>query len=163
MKTLLVLRHAKSSWDHPGLSDHDRPLNGRGEKDAPRMGKLLKKRNLVPDLIISSTALRAKQTAEAVAEKCGYVREIEFTEQFFHAPPHIYLQKLATVDEQHHLVMVVGHNPGLEDLVNQVTQVQEIFTTANLAWIELPVARWADVTLATTGILRQLWRPKELE
>lgn len=163
MKTLLVLRHAKSSWDHPNLSDHDRPLNGRGEKDAPRMGKLLKKRQLVPDLIISSTALRAKQTAEAVAEQCGYVREIEFTEQFFHAEPQIYLKKLATVDEQHHSVMVVGHNPGLEDLVNHLAQVRETFTTANLAWIELPIAHWSDLKVSTTGILRQLWRPKELE
>jgi len=73
MKTLLILRHAKSSWSHPGLSDHDRPLNKRGKRDAPRMGQLLREEGLLPDLIISSSAKRAKTTAERVSNESGYV------------------------------------------------------------------------------------------
>ncbi len=80
MKTLLVLRHAKSSWKDSGLADHDRPLNKRGKHDAPRMGTLLAKEDLVPDLIISSSAKRAKSTAEAVAMNCGYDGEIQYSE-----------------------------------------------------------------------------------
>ena len=72
MKTLLVLRHAKSSWKDANLEDHDRPLNKRGKKTAPKMGKLIKDEKLVPDLMISSTALRAKKTAEAVAKTSKY-------------------------------------------------------------------------------------------
>ena len=72
MKTLLLLRHAKSSWKVPDLSDHDRPLNRRGKKDAPKMGRLLKEKELVPDLVIDSTARRAKDTASAVAKHSGY-------------------------------------------------------------------------------------------
>ena len=67
MKTLLLMRHAKSSWSEPGLADHDRPLNKRGKQAAPEMGKLLRKEGLVPDLILCSTARRSRQTAEAVA------------------------------------------------------------------------------------------------
>jgi phosphohistidine phosphatase len=76
MKSVLILRHAKSSWKHPELADHDRPLNRRGKRDAPLMGRLLKKEDLVPEIIISSTATRARSTAEAVAKSSGYKGEI---------------------------------------------------------------------------------------
>ena len=78
MKTLLILRHAKSSWKDLELPDQDRPLNKRGRHDAPRMGKLLKQEDLIPDHIVSSTALRAKKTAELVAKSCKYKGDIAF-------------------------------------------------------------------------------------
>ncbi|MFB3041695.1 MAG: histidine phosphatase family protein, partial [Candidatus Poribacteria bacterium] len=83
MKTLLILRHAKSSWEHPELTDHDRPLNKRGKRDAPRMGKLLRVQGLVPDLIMSSTAKRARSTAKTVARKSGYKEKVELTPAFY--------------------------------------------------------------------------------
>ena len=76
MKSVLILRHAKSSWKDPNLPDHDRTLNKRGKRDAPLMGRLLKKEHLVPDVIISSTAIRARSTAEVVAKASGYKGEI---------------------------------------------------------------------------------------
>jgi len=76
MKTLLVLRHAKSSWDDPALGDHERPLNKRGRRDAPRMGELVREYGLIPDVVISSDAVRARRTAEAVAEAARYAGEI---------------------------------------------------------------------------------------
>jgi phosphohistidine phosphatase len=83
MKTLLIMRHAKSSWKDPDLPDHDRPLNKRGKHDAPSMGKLLKDEDLIPDLIISSTAARAKKTAELVAKACKYKGEISLNQSLW--------------------------------------------------------------------------------
>ena len=83
MKTLLLLRHAKSSWKDESLTDHDRPLNKRGKKTAPLMGHLLREKNLVPDLVVSSTAVRARSTAEAAAEACGYPGEITLTDELY--------------------------------------------------------------------------------
>ena len=82
MKTLLILRHAKSSWDNTWLSDHERPLNDRGRRDAPRMGRLLRDEELVPDLIITSSAERALSTAEAAALACDYDQEIKIYAPF---------------------------------------------------------------------------------
>jgi phosphohistidine phosphatase len=92
MKTLLVLRHAKSSWKNANLADFDRPLNKRGKRDAPRMGELLRREGIVPDLIISSSAERALTTAEAVALACGYDLEIQTTRQLYHAWPDDYIE-----------------------------------------------------------------------
>ena len=87
MKTLLILRHAKSSWKHPELSDHDRPLNKRGKRDAPIIGELLRKKGLVPDVIFSSTALRAKDTVSAVTSASGYAGKVIFLSALYSASP----------------------------------------------------------------------------
>jgi phosphohistidine phosphatase len=162
MKTLLILRHAKSSWGNARLSDHDRPLNERGKADAPRMGKLLRQENLVPDLIISSSAERALATAEAVALACGYEAEIEVTRQLYHAYPDAYRQVLQRHGGQHKCVMVVGHNPGMEEFVEALTGHSEIMSTAALAQVQLNIASWGELTEETPGKLVNLWRPKEL-
>ena len=86
MKTLLILRHAKSSWKHEQISDHDRPLNKRGKRDAPRIGRLLRDRNLAPELIISSTAKRARKTAAKAARECCYEGVIELCGELYLAP-----------------------------------------------------------------------------
>ena len=94
MKTLLLLRHAKSSWDQPEMKDHDRPLNKRGKKEAPKVGKYLKDNNLVPDLILSSTARRAHDTAQAVAEESGFDKPIELNQDLYMSDPACYLDIL---------------------------------------------------------------------
>lgn len=162
MKTLLVMRHAKSSWSNNRLTDHDRPLNRRGQVDAPRMGALLKQKELTPDLIITSTAERALATAEAVALSSGYEGEIQYTRDFYHADPETYLEVLQTIGDQYRRVMIVGHNPGMEALVEQLTGTAESFTTANVAVIDFTIAAWSDLTDESEGVLRALWRPKEL-
>ena len=93
MKLLLILRHAKSSWKDPDLDDHDRPLNKRGRRDAPRMGRLLRKEDLLPDLILSSTAVRARMTAEMVADASRYRGPLEFM-------PHIQREMIGVVGSQ---------------------------------------------------------------
>ncbi len=87
MKSVLLHRHAKSSWKHPDLNDQDRPLNKRGKRDAPIMGRLLKRKDLVPDIIISSTAIRARSTAEAVAKASGYKGEIILNKSLYAVGP----------------------------------------------------------------------------
>ena len=94
MKTLLVLRHAKSSWKNATLADYERPLNKRGKRDAPRMGELIKQEGIVPDLIISSSAERALATAEAVARASGYESEIQTTRQLYHGWPDNYIEAI---------------------------------------------------------------------
>src|SRR6266480_4882827 len=111
MKTLLLLRHAKSSWKQPELADHTRPLNKRGKKTAPRMGALLQDEDLIPDLIICSSAVRAYTTALLVAKACSYMGEINQTRSLYLAEPEDYVEVLRQVAEKHMRVLVVGHNP----------------------------------------------------
>src|SRR5512137_1969116 len=114
MKTLLLLRHAKSSWKQPELNDHDRPLNKRGKKEAPKVGKYLKDNDLVPDLVLSSTAKRARDTAEAAAEECGFDKPIEFYQDLYLSEPSCYLDILQRLPDSAGRVLVVGHNPDLD-------------------------------------------------
>jgi phosphohistidine phosphatase len=162
MKELLILRHAKSSWSNSRLADHDRPLNERGRQDAPHMGRLLRDEGLTPDLIITSSAERALTTAELVALSSEYEASLQVTRSLYHAGPETYLAQLRQVADAHQRVMVVGHNPGMEELVEELTGHYERMPTAALAHISLPVEHWADCHEAITGTLLNIWRPKEL-
>lgn len=163
MKTLLILRHAKSSWNNANLTDHERPLNKRGKADAPRMGKLLADEGLMPDLIITSSAERALTTAEQAALASGYEAEIIVTRHLYHADPEEYFEVLHEKGGSHERVMVVGHNPGIEALVEELTGNYEVMSTAALAQVQLPIASWAELVEGVAGELIGVWRPKELE
>ena len=163
MKTLMILRHAKSDWSDERVTDHDRPLNPRGKRDAPRMGEFLRTLDLRPDLIISSTAKRARKTAAKVAKKCDYPGVIELHGSLYLAPPEEYLSVLNQVDDAHQCVLVVGHNPGLEQLLALLTGCSTELPTAALARIEIDVPRWADLVASTRGRLIAIWLPRELE
>ena len=163
MKTLLVLRHAKSSWNDASLDDHERPLNKRGRRDGQRMGELVLAHRLTPDVIMSSDAVRARLTAEAVAEAVHYAGEILLDRRLYIASSPGILAVLRTAREANAgTVMIVGHNPGLEELVAQLTGAQQDLPTAALAQIGLPIDRWRDLKVSTRGTLLGLWRPKEL-
>jgi phosphohistidine phosphatase len=165
MKTLLILRHAKSSWKDPDLQDHDRPLNKRGKHDAPRMGKLLKEEDLIPDLIISSTAARAKKTAELVAKACKYKgEEIALNHSLYGAQPADYLKILQELSNKHKAVLVVGHSPSVEETVEVFTDSSDvIMPTCALAHISLPIQNWDELNKQKIkGKLLKVWRPKEL-
>jgi phosphohistidine phosphatase len=162
MKELLILRHAKSSWKHPELDDHDRPLNKRGKRDAPRMGELIRNEGMVPERIVSSTAARARTTARLVAEACGYGGELRVTQRLYLAGPDEYLDLLSELDDRVASAMVVGHNPGMEELVEELTGAAERMPTAALARVALDVKSWAEVVGPRRGRLLGLWRPKEL-
>jgi phosphohistidine phosphatase len=162
MKTLLVLRHAKSSWSHSGLADHERPLNTRGRRDGPRMGELMRDDGLIPDVLISSDAVRARLTAEAVAEAAGFTGDILLDERLYLASPGDIVALLQSVDANAGTVMIVGHNPGLEELLDHLTREAVDLPTAALAQVALPIDQWRDLTLSTRGVLVGHWRPNEL-
>jgi phosphohistidine phosphatase len=162
MKTVLILRHAKSSWKHTGLSDHDRPLKKRGKQAAPRMGQLIYEEDLVPDVILSSTARRARDTADLVAEASGYAGEVTYLEDFYHAWPSDYIDALRNLSDDVDSAMIVGHNPGMEMLLEQLTGEAERFPTAALAVVHLPVHYWSQLNDETEGELIRLWLPREL-
>jgi phosphohistidine phosphatase len=161
MKTLFLLRHAKSSWAEAGMPDHERPLNDRGKRDAPRVGQWLREQGLLPDRIVSSTAKRARKTAEKVAHHCGYGGEIEFSAALYEAHPDDYVRQLQQLPDSEQAVLVVGHNPTLEELLEQLTGQHNSLPTAALAVVDMPIDRWQDLASAPAGRLRTLWRPKD--
>ena len=161
MKTLLLLRHAKSSWKQTGLHDHDRPLNKRGKRQAPKVGKFLKENDLVPDLILSSTALRAHDTAQAVAEACDFPGQVDFYQDLYLSDPDCYLDILHCLPDEANRVLVVGHNPDIEQLLTLLTDATQHMTTAALAQVELPISSWQELNEATDGRLQNLWAPRE--
>lgn len=161
MKTLLLLRHAKSSWKHPDLADHHRPLNKRGKRTAPLIGALLQDEDLIPDLILCSSAVRAHTTALIVARACTYKGEIEKTRKLYLAEPEAYVDLLRQVAEKHRGVLVVGHNPGLEELIERLTGEALRMPTAALACVELSLERWSDFDMNTECKLVNVWRPKD--
>lgn len=163
MKSLLILRHAKSSWGNATLGDFERPLNERGQEDAPRMGQLLKQHELTPHLIISSSAERALTTAEAVALASGYEAKIEVTRKLYLAGPEMYLQILRQMGGSHERVMVVGHNPGVEELVELLTGEFSRMSTAALAHVSLPISQWTALREGVRGKLLSVWTPRNGE
>jgi phosphohistidine phosphatase len=163
MLILLLLRHAKSSWHSDALDDHERPLNPRGKRDAPRMGALLHQLKLAPDLIISSDAVRARMTAEAVAAVARYASEIVLEPRLYLASPDDIVGVLRTcANAKARTVMIVGHNPGLQDLIARLTGEEHDFPTAALAKVSLPIASWQDLAADRSGALVGIWRPKDL-
>lgn len=163
MKTVLLMRHAKSSWKDESLDDHDRPLNKRGKKEAPRMGQLLLEEQLLPDLIVSSDAKRCRRTVEKLCEAAGYHGETHLTGELYLAPPAAYLKVLHQLPDHVSRVLLVGHNPGLEELLETFIQRYEPLTTAALAHLEFAtVERWSQFEATTHGELIKLWQPMEL-
>ena len=162
MKTLFILRHAKSSWDNRDLSDFERPLNERGLKAAPLMGRVMKEKQFTPDLILSSPATRARQTAELVKEAAGIESDIRFDERIYEASPARLLEVVAEQNESLDSILLVGHNPGFEGLLRALTGEFQPMSTATLAVIDLQITKWSEIN-SSPGNLRSLIRPKEVE
>lgn len=162
MKTLLILRHAKSSWKDPELADYDRPLNKRGKQDAPLMGQLIREQGLTPEFILSSSAKRACQTAEAAAEECGFDGEVYLSRDLYSFDPEPYLAALADLPDEYECVMVVGHNPAMEELLEELTGEYQRLPTAALVEVHLPIEYWGGIGNWVEGKLVNLWRPKEV-
>jgi phosphohistidine phosphatase len=163
LKTLLLMRHAKSSWNDPDLSDHDRPLNKRGKQDAPRMGRWLAEHGLTPDVIVTSTARRARKTAKLVAEACGYDAQLVESPGLYQASPDHWTNIVQTLPETAARVLCVGHNPGLEELLTQWFAKEVPMPTGAIAVLTLDVDAWRDAGPRTTRTLRAVQRVKELE
>lgn len=160
MKTLYVLRHAKSSWDDSDLADFDRPLNDRGKTTAPFMGETMARYDLAPGLIISSPAVRARETAILVKEAAGLHSDIRHDERIYEASPQTLRKVAAAIDDSFESAMLVGHNPGMEGFIRLLTGRLESMPTAALAVIDLDVAAWGEIE-PESGTLRRVIRPKD--
>lgn len=161
MKTLYLLRHAKSSWKDSTLQDFDRPLNGRGREAAPLVGRLMRKRKLRVDLILSSPAARARQTASLVKESAGLDAELLYDERIYEADAARLIEVVAQASESADALMLVGHNPGMEELLTLLTGESRSVQTATLACISLDVEKWGKAR-EHSGRLEWLARPEEL-
>ena len=160
MKNILVMRHAKSSWKDHSIPDHDRPLKKRGEKDAEKMGKLLKDKDLTPDLILSSTAERAKQTAKIVHHTCKCKKDIIFSKELYMAEPSNILETIIKHAKDEKTILIIGHNPGMEAFVQILTGKVETLPTASIAHVTAKIAKWKELADQDEVTLKKLWRPK---
>lgn len=147
MKTIYIVRHAKSSWDEPGLTDHDRPLIATGIKKTKLIIDFLKKKKVFPDLIITSSAMRAKNTAFLVAKDLGYpLDQIIIDEKMYHASPDSILDALYTLSDDISSVMIFGHNPTLTYFVNQYLEPPIInLPTSGVVAIEFATEKWTEI------------------
>ena len=147
MLRLILLRHGKSSWDDPALDDFDRPLAPRGLRNVPEMGRRLARRGQLPDLIISSTAVRALSTARAIAREIAYREDriVEAPDLYLASPRHM-LAILRDTPSPAGTILLVGHNPGLTELANMLDDVRlDNMPTAAMLCVEFDASGWAGI------------------
>ena len=162
-KSLLLLRHAKSSWKKPGLEDHARPLNARGCAAAARIGRLLNEEELGPDLILCSTAIRARQSALFVMQEIEEPAPVYFLDELYHAEFFTIAEVVSQIVEPTQRAMIIGHNPGLQEFLSNQADDEIHFPTAALARLDFEFDRWSSFTLETRGKVAQIWRPREMD
>ncbi len=155
------MRHAKSSWSEASLADIERPLNERGLRAAPFMGKLMHEKGYEPDVILTSSAVRSRHTA-ALVKEAGKLRGVlQFEPSIYEASPNGLRQVVSELTKTHKSAMIVGHNPGIEGFIRFLTGTLEPMPTAALAWIELDIDKWSE-TNDGCGTLQTIVRPKDV-
>lgn len=149
-RTVVLIRHAKSSWANPMQSDFERPLNVRGATDAPRMGVRLKHLEIIPDVIISSTAKRAAHTAMHIAEKVGYSNDaIKWVDKLYHCIPAVFEEVLYELDDDIKTVFIVAHNPGISDFAGHLSPHFHLdhMPTCGVVAAHLEADRWTEFSV----------------
>lgn len=150
-RTLILIRHAKSSWNNPLHSDFDRPLNERGNHDAPLMGKKLKLLNIIPDLIVASSAKRTRQTAKLIAEKVGYhVDDIKWEEKLYHCIPSVFDEVIYGIGDEVKTLIIIAHNPGITEYVNSLSPKFTIdhMPTCGIVGVHMEMDQWNCLPIA---------------
>jgi phosphohistidine phosphatase len=155
MKTIIITRHAKSSWDNILQPDFERTLNERGHRDAPIMGERLKNKNIIIDQVISSTAARAKQTAEHIANAINYqATKISFLQDLYHAPPAMINEVIISLDDTINTAMIVCHNPGITHWVNeQVGYLLDNMPTCSMVCFSAACNNWYQFTTSKKELI----------
>jgi len=171
LKTLWLLRHAKSSWEEPGLKDFDRPLNKRGQKACQIMAELVARRAIRPDLILCSPALRTRDTHARIAEAAGLDRPACYDPRLYGADAAQLLRCLQGVEGEPSSILLIGHNPAIQELTlllarrgrtSDLDRVERKYPTAALAELRLGVARWAELAPGEAA-LAAFNEPKEIK
>lgn len=160
MLTLYLLRHAKASWDE-SKQDFERPLSSSGRKACAVIGEFIGEKGIDFDLVLVSTAVRTRETIELIREHPKLRSEVRYDERIYEATVSQLLDVIAQVDSDRESVLLVGHNPGIEELLALLTGEQQHVTTANFAKIKLKATEWS-ASLANKGTLEWLVRPKEI-
>lgn len=155
------MRHAKASSSQPGVSDLDRPLLDEGRDAAGRIGKFLKNEMLAVDVALSSPAIRARETIDAVLKAAGLSLKLHADQRLYEGGSGRLLEALSEVDENLNSVLLVGHNPVLEELVQLLTQETVSLSPGTLTQIDVEATPWSEIG-STTNKLRRVVRPKEL-
>jgi phosphohistidine phosphatase len=146
MKTLFLVRHAKSSRDDPTIADRDRPLSDRGSRDAPKMGERLEKRDVEPDLMLSSPALRALTTAQLIAKKLDYkAKNIVVDDRIYATSPKVLLEIIHGLDDKLNCVMLIGHNPEMSELAHRLASEITDMATCAVAEFHFDIKSWTKV------------------
>ncbi len=158
MKTLLVMRHAKSDWNADYVADHDRPLNRRGIAAAREMGRLVTGLGLVPDLVISSTAVRAKTTAELAIDAGGWDSRLSLEPGFYGSGPETVLKIVSRSDEVG-VLMIVGHQPTWGLIIERLTGERVEMKTATLAVVTLDISAWSSLP-DSSGMVTSIHHPR---
>jgi phosphohistidine phosphatase len=161
-KTLLLLRHAKSSWKNSALKDPDRPLNGRGRKAAELIGRYIRAQKIEFPLVLCSPATRARETLEIVLKASRAVVEVRYDERIYDATPVQLLQVISEFDEDKPDVLLVGHNPGIEELLALLTGQVRRMPSGAIAQLDTNATKWEKVSPTKSKLV---WRvkPKDLE
>ncbi len=162
-RTLLVMRHAKSDWK-TGLSDHERPLNARGQRDAPHMAQTLQQLRLLPELVWVSDSERTLETLAWMNDALGFDLHAQARSGLYLAPANTLLQHIAQTPATVKRVMVLAHNPGVEDLCSLLADEFMRVTTANVGIFDLDITDWREVLgdVQPQATLREMLRPREL-
>lgn len=166
LRQLWLLRHAKSAWNTDAPTDFDRPLNDRGKRDAPRMGRWMARQGLVPDQVLASPARRAKQTVKRVYRELGVpIEQVVWDQRIYEADVPTLLEVLAEIPDPVRRVLLVGHNPGLSDLLEWMAGPApeagvKLLPTAALARLELACG-WRDLASGKARLI-EIVRPKSL-
>lgn len=161
MKTLLILRHAKSSWKDPNLADAERPLKQSGKRAAELIGIFLRTKRLNPQLAWCSPAVRARETLEIVLNSGRLEVEVRFEARLYMAGPRAFLQVLSQTEHDRDQILLVGHNPGLEELLFKLTRQARSMPTGALAKVAFGIEKWSEIEEAK-GNLEWLVKPKDL-
>jgi phosphohistidine phosphatase len=159
---LILMRHAKSDWSDGSLSDHDRPLNHRGKRDAPNMARWLADQNLIPDLILVSSSQRTRETVALMTEIWNTEPDTLFREDLYHSSPEEIIGAVQCNGNDRQRVMVIAHNPGMTSLVSHFADDFIEMPTAAIAIFESTCDSWSDLKPATSMRLVEHKRPKEL-
>jgi phosphohistidine phosphatase len=169
MKTLVLMRHAKSAWDDANMPDIERPLSPRGQKAAPLMGVRLKKAGYHPDVVLCSTAARARETLDLIADSLPKKTKVQHVKELYMAVPREMLTLVAKVPDSAETVMLIGHNPGMGSLTGWLagdgdsellSKIRRKFPTAGIAVVTFDVARWTEVS-GESGTLAAFLRPRD--
>jgi len=159
MKTLLIMRHAKSSWEDEDLDDIERPLNDRGRKDAPLMGEVLQRFKTAPGVAVCSPAVRTRQTLDGMLDNWEETPLVRWEDGFYYGGVEDYVQAVANLPDNMDIGLLLGHNPLVESVMRKLCGADVKMKTASVAAIEWEINRWSTV-VEGNGVLQWLIAPK---